>query len=45
MSRIYTDLAVIDLGSAEPGVVDIVEGVTFEELQAMTAVSLSDARA
>ncbi len=45
VSRIYTDLAVIDLGSAEPGVVDIVEGVTFEELQAMTAVSLSDARA
>jgi 3-oxoadipate CoA-transferase beta subunit len=45
VSRIYTDLAVIDLGSAEPGVVDIVEGVTFEDLQAMTAVSLVDARA
>ncbi|CAA2155380.1 3-oxoadipate CoA-transferase subunit B [Methylobacterium brachiatum] len=45
VSRIYTDLAVIDLGSAEPGVVDIVEGVSFEDLQAMTAVPLHDARA
>lgn len=45
VSRIYTDLAVIGLSSAEPGVVDIVEGVSFEDLQAMTAVPLVDARA
>lgn len=45
VSRIYTDLAVIDLTSAEPSVVDIVEGVTFEDLQAVTAVPLVDARA
>ncbi len=45
VSRIYTDLAVIDLTAAHPSVVEIVEGVTFAELQALTGVPLVDARA
>lgn len=47
VSRIYTDLAVIERvpGTAEMRVVDIVEGLSFADLQAVTAVPLGDARA
>ena len=38
--RVYTDLAVIDLGGDEPTVREIVPGLTFEQLQAVTAVRL-----
>jgi 3-oxoadipate CoA-transferase beta subunit len=40
VSRIYTDLAVIDVGADGLRVRDIAEGVTFDELQAATAVPL-----
>jgi len=40
VSRVYTDLAVIDLGGAGPAVVDMVPGLGFEQLQALTAVPL-----
>jgi 3-oxoadipate CoA-transferase beta subunit len=40
VSRIYTDLAVIDVGAQGATVVDIVEGLGFEQLQAVTAVPL-----
>jgi 3-oxoadipate CoA-transferase beta subunit len=45
VSRVYTDLAVIDLGPKGASVVDIVEGLDFAELQKLTAVPLTDARA
>ena len=38
--RIYTDLAVIDVGPDGATVVDIVDGLGFERLQALTAVTL-----
>lgn len=44
VSRIYTDLAVIDLGADGARVIDIVEGLSLEDLQAVTAVPLIDAR-
>ena len=44
VSRIYTDLAVIDLGAQGAAVIEIVDGVSFEALQALTAVPLADAR-
>ncbi len=40
VSRIYTDLAVIDVTADGLAVREIVEGLSFEELQAVTAVSL-----
>jgi 3-oxoadipate CoA-transferase beta subunit len=40
VSRIYTDLAVIDLTQQGPMVVDIVEGLSFEALQAQTGTRL-----
>jgi 3-oxoadipate CoA-transferase beta subunit len=40
VSRIYTDLAVIDIGPRGATVIDIVEGLAFEQLQAVTAVPL-----
>jgi 3-oxoadipate CoA-transferase beta subunit len=43
VSRIYTDLAVIDVGAQGAKVVEIVEGVSFEQLQAVTAVPLERA--
>jgi 3-oxoadipate CoA-transferase beta subunit len=45
VSRIYTDLAVIDLGPQGATLVELVDGVSFDELQALTAVPLADARA
>lgn len=43
VSRIYTDLAVIDLSSDGAKVIEIVDGMTFDELQKLTAVTLIDA--
>ena len=44
VSRIYSDLAVIDLGPDGASVIEVVEGLSFEQLQALTPVSLRDAR-
>lgn len=44
VSRIYTDLAVIDLGDDGATVIQIVDAVTFDELQQVTAVPLIDGR-
>jgi 3-oxoadipate CoA-transferase beta subunit len=43
VSRIYTDLAVIDLADGRASVIDIVDGLGFDELQALTAVPLHNA--
>ena len=40
MSRIYTDLAVIDLTPAGARLVDIAGGLGFDELQSCTGVPL-----
>jgi len=40
VSRIYTDLAVIDVGADGLQVLEIAEGLSFDELQAATAVPL-----
>ncbi len=40
VSRVITDLAVIDLVNGAAKVIEIVEGLTFEELQARTAIAL-----
>ncbi len=40
VSRIYTDLAVLDITPAGVKVVEIAEGLSFDELQARTAVPL-----
>jgi len=45
VSRVYTDLAVIDLIGGEARVIDLVEGMDIEALRALTPVSLVDARA
>ena len=44
VSRIYSDLAVIDLGPDGASVIEVVEGLSFEQLQALTPVTLRDAR-
>ncbi len=44
VSRIYTDFAVIDLGADGANVIDIVEGLSFDQLQELTPVTLTDAR-
>jgi len=44
VSRIYSDLAVIDLSPAGAAVVELVDGLSFEQLQALTAVPLRDGR-
>ena len=44
VSRIYSDLAVIDLGPQGATVIELVEGLSFEQLQALTPVTLTDAR-
>jgi len=44
VSRIYTDLAVIDLGPDGASLVELVDGLSFDELQKITAVTLTDAR-
>lgn len=43
VSRVYTDLAVIDLEDGAARVVDIVDGLGFEQLQALTAIPLTNA--
>lgn len=43
VSRIYTDLAVIDLGQDGAKVIEIVEGMTFDALQKLTTVTLINA--
>lgn len=43
VSRIYTDVAVIDLGQDGAKVIEIVDGMTFEALQKITAVTLINA--
>ena len=43
VSRIYTDLAVIDLADGRASVIDIVDGLGFDALQALTAVPLHNA--
>jgi len=40
VSRVYTDLAVIDLTQAGANVLEIVEGLSFEALQARTGIAL-----
>ena len=45
VARVYTDLAVIDIGPDGATVRDLVDGMSFAELQAVTAVPLVDARA
>ncbi|WP_221893278.1 3-oxoacid CoA-transferase subunit B [Pusillimonas minor] len=45
VSRVYTDVAVFDLGAEGARVIDIVEGLSFDELQALVPVKLVDARA
>ena len=42
MSRIYTDLAVIDVTPQGLKVVERVEGLSFDELQRLTGVPLID---
>ncbi|WP_295639986.1 3-oxoacid CoA-transferase subunit B [uncultured Methylibium sp.] len=44
VSRVYTDLAVIDLGPDGARVIDVVEGLDFAALQAVTGIALVDAR-
>jgi len=44
VSRIYSDLAVIDLGPNGAKVIELVEGMSLEQLQALTPVVLMDAR-
>jgi 3-oxoadipate CoA-transferase beta subunit len=44
VSRVYTDLAVIDIGPDGAAVREIVDGLSFAELQAVTAVPLVDVR-
>jgi 3-oxoadipate CoA-transferase beta subunit len=43
VSRIYTDLAVIDVTPHGLRVVEIIEGLSFDELQRQTAVPLTAA--
>jgi 3-oxoadipate CoA-transferase, beta subunit len=40
VNRIYTDLAVIDVGTTGLQVVEIVDGMTFDDLQRLTGVPL-----
>ncbi|EPH0094554.1 CoA-transferase, partial [Pluralibacter gergoviae] len=40
VSRIYTDLSVIDITDSGPVVREMVDGLTFEELQRITPVAL-----
>ena len=44
VTRVITDLAVIDLTAQGARVTDIVEGLSFAELQKVTAIELTDAR-
>ncbi len=44
VDRIYTDLCIIELKDQKAYVTEIVEGLSFEELQAVTDCELIDAR-
>ncbi|CAM5349203.1 3-oxoacid CoA-transferase subunit B [Eoetvoesiella caeni] len=44
VSRLYTDVAVIDLTPQGAKVIDLVDGLSFAELQKLTPVELIDAR-
>ena len=44
VDRIYTDLAVVEVGSDGFEVVDLTEGVTFDEVAARTDGPIRDAR-
>jgi len=44
VSRLYTDVAVIDLTPQGAQVIDLVDGLSFEGLQKLTPVKLTDAR-
>lgn len=44
VTRVITDLAIIDLSTDGARVTDIVEGLSFAELQKLTAIALTDAR-
>jgi len=44
VNRIYTDLAVVEVGPDGFEVVDLTEGVTFDEVAALTASPIQDAR-
>lgn len=44
VARIYSDVAVIDLIDGQAQVVDIAEGVSLDDLQRVTPVTLHDAR-
>jgi len=44
VNRIYTDLCIIELSNGKALVKEIVEGLSFEELQSMTGCALADAR-
>ena len=41
VSRVYTDLAVIDIGPQGARVVDLAPGLAFDQLQAVTAIPLA----
>ncbi|KQM99393.1 3-oxoacid CoA-transferase subunit B [Sphingomonas sp. Leaf25] len=41
VSRVYTDLAVFDVGAGGTQVVELVEGVTIDDLRKLTGVTLS----
>jgi 3-oxoadipate CoA-transferase beta subunit len=43
VARIYSDLAVIDLAGGQASVIDIVDGLDFDALQALTKVPLHNA--
>ncbi|HKY82118.1 MAG TPA: 3-oxoacid CoA-transferase subunit B [Sphingobium sp.] len=45
VSRVYTDLAVFDVGSAGAAVVEMVDGLSLDELQRLTGVPLREAAA
>lgn len=44
VDRIYTDLCTIDLKNGQAYVIDLIEGLSFEQLQQHTACTLIDAR-
>ena len=45
VSRVYTDLAVFDVGGAGAAVVELVDGLSLDELQRLTGVPLREASA
>ncbi|MBD7939957.1 3-oxoacid CoA-transferase subunit B [Brevundimonas guildfordensis] len=44
VSRIYTDVAIFELSGGRAGVIELVDGLTFDELCSMTDLPLIDAR-